>query len=140
MLDHLKLDYSDLKLTKLQGRYQKVAKNIICDVGHNPLAAKAILNEIKKENKKVILVYNSYSDKDFKQVLTILKPIIKHIEIIKCDDERIVDKKILEDTILKLQLSYKDFDIKNMDSSDYLVFGSFLVVEQFLSEMSQNNV
>ena len=63
--------------TPLFGRCQKIKNNLTIDVGHNPLAAKVLLKEF--ENKKVNLIYNSYADKDYKEVLTILKPVIKSL-------------------------------------------------------------
>lgn len=114
----------------LFGRCQKIADNITIDVGHNPLAAKELLNVFK--NKKVILIYNSYYNKDYKKVLTILKPIIKALVILPVNNnKRIVLKEKLEKVVeeLKIRTYSKDF----MDNNeDYLVFGSFSVVETFL--------
>ena len=58
----------------LFGRCQKIASNITIDVGHNPLAATVIKKSLKI---KITLIYNSYADKDYIEVLNILKPIIK---------------------------------------------------------------
>ena len=76
-------------------RMKKIAKNIIIDVGHNPLAAQVICDELSKKNKKIILIYNSYKDKDYKEVLKVLKPVIKELHIISCDDNRMVQKLII---------------------------------------------
>ena len=123
----------DYELPKLFGRFEKIKSNIIIDVGHNPLAASAIAAELKKENKKIILIYNSFEDKDYKNVLDILKPYIEEIQIIKCDDKRIVNEKILIETIKKLQINYQEFKMSNLRNNKYyLVFGSFAVVENFL--------
>jgi dihydrofolate synthase/folylpolyglutamate synthase len=68
-LNELNIDI-DLELfndLELFGRCQKIRKNITIDVGHNPLAAKVLLDEFK--NKKVTLIYNSYADKDYEEVL-----------------------------------------------------------------------
>lgn len=130
-LEELKIDI-DLflfKNTPLFGRCQKIAHNITIDVGHNPLAAKAIVGEFK--DKKIILIYNSYKDKDFKEVLTILKPIIKEIFIIDLEDKRVVKKDILKQVIKELNLQQID-KLTLDEKSEYLVFGSFLVVEKFL--------
>ena len=56
-------------LPSLFGRYQKINSNITIDVGHNPLAAEAIAKELKNEERKFILIYNSFADKDFEKVL-----------------------------------------------------------------------
>lgn len=136
VLNYLGLFNPNFRIEKLSSRFEHLTPNIIVDVGHNPLAASVILEALEKENKKVILIYNSYKDKDYKKVLTILKPIIKHIEIIDCkNDNRIVDKNILIDVIDKLEIKRETYNIKNLNNNfTYLVFGSFLVVENFLKE------
>ena len=69
----------------------------------------------------------------FVEVLSILKPVLLSVQIISCDDSRIVEATLLENTLKKLNIEYNDFDINIKDeSNDYLVFGSFLVVESFL--------
>ena len=119
----------------LFGRCQKIASNITIDVGHNPLAAEVIKKEF--ENKKITLIYNSYADKDYVEVLNILKPIIKELVIIDLDDKRIVKKEELKKIIEKLNIPIKEA-IKIEENKEYLVFGSFLVVEKFLSFIGFN--
>ena len=138
VLDYLGFSNFDYILPKLFGRYQQLSNNIIIDVGHNPLAAQAIAKELKYEKKKFILVYNSFEDKDYAEVLKILQPYLQEVQIIKCDDNRIVDSIILEKTISNLSLNMNHFDIINIKEENYyLVFGSFLVVENFLKGYAQ---
>ena len=133
VLEYLGFSNLSYKLPQLFGRYQRLNSNIIIDVGHNPLAAQAVAKELKNENKKFILVFNSFEDKNYKEVLRILKPYISEVLIIKCDDARIVNNGILEETVKDLSLNVNPFDIMNInDKNYYLVFGSFLVVENFL--------
>lgn len=120
---------------KLFGRCQKIASNITIDVGHNPLAATVIAKEF--ENKKITLIYNSYADKDYTEVLKILKPIIKQLVIIELDDKRVVKKDDLLNVIKQLNITNKE-TIKIEENEEYLVFGSFLVVEKFLSLIGYN--
>jgi len=130
-LKYLKIDYNSTNLlkSKLFGRLSKVNNNIIIDVGHNTLAAKAILETLN--GAKYILIYNSYKDKAYKEILRILKPIIEHVEIIDIAEERIEEKNKLEDTLKELNIVYNSF--KDIDKNNkYLVFGSFSVVEKFL--------
>jgi len=137
VLEYLKINVVDYTIPKLFGRFQHLTKNIIIDVGHNPLAAKAISKELATKNKKVILIYNSYKDKDYKEVLKILHPFISEIQIIKCDDKRMVNIADLEAFIKSLCLNIKYFDIINIKKEDnYLVFGSFIVVENFLKDFN----
>ena len=119
----------------LFGRCQKIASNITIDVGHNPLAAEVIKKEF--ENKKITLIYNSYADKDYVEVLNILKPIIKELIIIELDDKRIVKKEELQKVIKQLNITTQE-TIKIEENKEYLVFGSFLVVEKFLSFIGFN--
>lgn len=127
---NIPVELNTFKTTPLFGRFQKIRKNITIDVGHNPLAASVLLEELK--NKKITLIYNSYADKDYKEVLNILKPIIKNIYIIDLDDKRVVNKEDLKSIIEKLKLNLlQNLEIK--DEEEYLVFGSFLVVEKFLT-------
>lgn len=134
-LEYLKLpiNLEHFKKVTLFGRCQKIASNITIDVGHNPLAAKVILEEFKKKSLKVSLVYNSFSDKDYETVLTILKPIINEVLIIEVDDKRIVSKELLFEICSNLKLAVKEFK-KIEKAKNYLVFGSFSVVEKFLKE------
>lgn len=119
---------------KLQGRCQQIKENITIDVGHNPLAASVILEEFLQREKKVILVYNSMKDKDYVDVLTILKPIIKKVQIIDIDDIRAVEKDELTNTCENLDIECEEFN-HVFNTEMYLVFGSFLVVESFLNYM-----
>lgn len=131
-LEELKIDidvscFSDVELF---GRCQKIADNITIDVGHNPLAAKVLLNEFK--DKKITLIYNSYADKDYAKVLEILKPIINKIIIIDVEDSRMVEKN----NLLKITKELNIITEQTIDTSkneEFLVFGSFLVVEKFLA-------
>ncbi len=134
VLKELKIEI-DIKIfdeVKLFGRCEKIANNITIDVGHNILAAKVLVKEF--ENKKINLIYNSYSDKDYKQVLSILKPIIKKIIIIDIDDKRIVDKNNLLEICQNLNIIVSNIEKIEKDE-EYLVFGSFLVVEKFIKNM-----
>ena len=119
--------------TPLFGRCQKIKNNLTIDVGHNPLAAKVLLKEF--ENKKVNIIYNSYADKDYKLVLEILKPVIKSVFIIDLEDKRIVEKEKLIGIIKDLNLELK-MSLEIKEDEEYLAFGSFLVVEKILEEIS----
>lgn len=126
----MSIDLSIFSDVDLFGRCQKIAPNITIDVGHNPLAARVLLKEF--ENKKITLIYNSYADKDYKEVLKILKPIINKIIIIDINDNRMVDKNNLLEIIKELNI-INEHTINIKEDEEYLVFGSFLVVEKFLA-------
>jgi dihydrofolate synthase/folylpolyglutamate synthase len=114
---------------KLFGRLSYVQENVLVDVGHNTLAAKRILESLRED--KYILVYNSYKDKNYKEILDILQPIIEDIYIIKVDEERIETRENMQLVLENLGFSYKNFTGLRSDKK-YLVFGSFSVAESFL--------
>ncbi|MCL9822356.1 Mur ligase family protein [Helicobacter colisuis] len=123
------MNLKELKALDLQGRAQQIAPNIWVDVLHNPNGARAILKNFSKE--KYILVYNSYLDKNPKEILKILKPIIKRVEIIEISSSRRIPKIQLEDILRGLDLEFTDFCNIKKDEK-YLVCGSFCVVAEFL--------
>lgn len=122
-------DITLLKGSFLAGRYQLILPNVHLDVGHNPMAAHALLRAVGK--KKVILVYNSYADKDYEAILEILKPIIASIEVIDIQSSRAVELKYLYKVADTLGLAIKPFKSLESDKK-YLVFGSFSVAEAFV--------
>jgi len=125
----IKYDIQDFNNARLFGRLSKINDNIIVDVGHNPLAAKSIANSL--DGQKFVVIYNSYKDKDYTQILKILKPIILHVEIIEINDKRVESKEVLQSTLKELKIKYSSFKQVRPDIK-YLVFGSFSVVEEFL--------
>jgi len=136
-LDILDINYdiNDLTTLELFGRFYPLTPNIRIDVGHNPLAASAIEKAL---DKKVVLIYNSLDDKDYEEVLRILKPKVKRVEIIAIDSQRATTLEEIEKALKKVGLEYSTFE-NTIDKDDhYLVFGSFYVVEEFLKKMEIN--
>jgi dihydrofolate synthase/folylpolyglutamate synthase len=130
-LNYMKLSYEvkDFKNSRLFGRLTQMSENVLLDVGHNVLAAKSIYESLK--GSQYTLIYNSYRDKNYREILEILKPIVSEIEIIKIDDKRVEDIDILESLVKEMGFDFKVFS--QVDSrKNYLVFGSFSVVEEFL--------
>lgn len=132
-LKFLGLDYraENFSCEQLFGRLTKIAKNITIDVGHNVLAAQSIADALAGE--KVVLVYNSYRDKNYQEILKVLKPIILHVEIIAINDQRAAAIEDIKTVLTNIGVKYKQFKAIKPES-DYLVFGSFSVVETFLRE------
>ncbi|CAM4128242.1 Mur ligase family protein [Campylobacter armoricus] len=114
----------------LRGRCEQISENIFIDVGHNEMAALA-LAEIFKE-KKVHLVYNCFLDKDSYKILKALKSIVKIVEIFEYEskDRALAGVNLLAN-LEKLNIKYQKFKEINKDEL-YLVFGSFILVENFL--------
>ncbi len=125
----------DFANARLFGRLSAVDENVIVDVGHNPLAAASIREALIGE--KYILVYNSYKDKNYKEILSILKPLIKHVEIIDVYDVRVESQELLKHTLKELHIEYKAFNYVQ-SGLKYLVFGSFSVVEAFLKSYKKS--
>ena len=133
-LDILDISYdvNDLRSLELFGRFYPLTENIRIDVGHNPLAAKAI---VKALDDKVVLIYNSLDDKDYEAVLQTLKPKVKRVEIIPIDSQRATTLSEIEKALEKVGIEYGYFENKIDKDEHYLVFGSFYVVEEFLKKI-----
>jgi dihydrofolate synthase/folylpolyglutamate synthase len=123
------IKWKEMEDVKLLGRMQKVLPNVTVDVGHNPMAAKALADYFRK--KRIVLVYNSYADKEYPKILEIFKPIVKRVEILPIYNQRVEDQNRLEATLAKLGIAYREFEAISQED-EYLVFGSFAVVEEFL--------
>ena len=121
----------DLKIYSLRGRIEKIRENIYLDVGHNLLSAKAISRYFS--GKKVILIYNSFTDKDFKSILKELKKIIQTVEVIYIKSDREMANKEICRVCKDLEIECRDFKTIESDKI-YLVYGSFLVVEKFIKD------
>jgi len=133
-LDILDISYdvNDLRSLELFGRFYPLTENIRIDVGHNPLAAKAI---VKALDDKVVLIYNSLDDKDYEAVLQTLKPKVKRVEIIPIDSQRATTLSEIEKALEEVGIEYGYFENKIDKDEHYLVFGSFYVVEEFLKKI-----
>ncbi len=129
-------DKKSFQNAPLFGRLTKIAPNIILDVGHNILAAKAIVEHLK--GQKFHLIYNSYADKDYREILKILKPIIECVELITIDSIRGEDVKQLEIVLDEEGILHQKFFLCK-DNIEYLIFGSFSVAEAFLNMKSNSN-
>ncbi|MEA3522519.1 MAG: hypothetical protein U9R50_06065, partial [Campylobacterota bacterium] len=127
---HVSYETESFKNATLFGRLSKIAENITLDVGHNVLAAKAIAKHF--EGKKIHLIYNSYADKDYREIVKILKPIIECVEIIEIVSIRAEDVKALERVLDEESIAHQKF-LTCKDDRNYLVFGSFSVAETFLT-------
>ena len=135
-LDILGIAYEieNLRSLELFGRFYPLTEKVRIDVGHNPLAARAIVSALKES---VVLIYNTLDDKDYEAVLRILKPKIKHVEILSIDSQRAVTREALAEAVEKVGLEYRVFDGEIDPKESYLVFGSFYTVEAFLKAGKQ---
>ncbi len=129
----LNYDLKHFEKVKLFGRFERILPNVIVDVGHNLLAVKAIIKVLKKENKKPILIYNALNDKDYIGILKAFKPYIQSVEIIVIETSRALEENLVTKALKDLNIEHKSF--KKIDKhKEYLVFGSFYVLEVFLTK------
>ena len=84
--------------------------------------------------KKPVLIYNSFMDKDIRAVLLALAPQISRAEIYeyKSDERKLAGEEIAK-ICAQIGLECSNFTQLN-ERENYLVFGSFLLVEHFLNE------
>ena len=113
---------------RLRGRMERLGESVLLDVGHNPLSARAIEQVLEPGT---ILVYNSYKDKPYGEILRILAPKLKEVQILPIEDERIADPADLRRAIEAAGLKWRVFD-GIAPNERYLVYGSFKVAEEFL--------
>lgn len=119
----------------LFGRLSKVSSNVTLDVGHNALAAESIAKAYA--GRKVTLIYNTYADKEYREILSLLKPVIESVEIIDVEEARIVERRVLEAALGDLGIVFQTFESIRKEK-EYLVFGSFSVAETFLKRASKH--
>lgn len=129
----------------LQGRTQKIAQNLLVDVGHNEHAAKAIKAHLLATfgAKNTTLVFNSFDDKDIKAVLSILSPCLKRILLYTYEsNERKLGTKNAYKIADELGIPCCEFSknefLKELKSrkNNFLVFGSFMLVGEFLKDFN----
>lgn len=130
----MKFDFNTLGALKLHGRCEQIAHNIVLDVGHNIDGARAVRAYFDTKGiKDVILVYNSYANKEVCHILRELLPIIKEVLVLSLTHIRIYPKRALLGVLDDLGIRYSEFDISRLKRDEtYLVFGSFSVAEAFL--------
>lgn len=129
----MNFDFNSLPILCLRGRCERFKSNIVLDVGHNLDGAKVLCEYLS--GKQVILVYNSYADKDIEAILRELLPIIKKVLILYAERTRICPREKLVHILQTLGVEYEDFELRKInDEEQYLVFGSFSVVELFLQQ------
>ena len=135
-LKYLGISYSveNFSQSKLYGRLTQFRKNIILDVGHNILAARSIQKSL--QGKRYTLIYNSYKDKNYKEILCLLQPIISDVELIEVCDARVESMDVMQKVVENLSLKCSKFQ-QIEEEKEYLVFGSFSVVEAFLKACSE---
>ena len=85
--------------------------------------------------KKPVLIYNAFMDKDIRAVLLALAPQISRVQIYeyKSDERKLAGEEIAK-ICAQIGLECDKF-VQLNERENYLVFGSFLLVEHFLNEI-----
>ena len=124
------LNLANLGVLDLSGRCEKIAPNVTVDVGHNEMAAQALVKRFA--GKKLNLIFNAFADKDIKAVLMAIKPIVKKTYIIEYETPgRELATAQVKEALHQLDMEFADFTDVRADE-EYLAFGSFYLVEAFL--------
>ena len=124
------LNLANLGALSLSGRCEKIAPNVTIDVGHNEMAAQALVKRFA--GKKLNLIFNAFADKDIKAVLKAIKPIVKKTYIIEYETPgRELATAQVKDALRQLDMEFEGFADVRADE-EYLAFGSFYLVEAFL--------
>ncbi len=132
---NLKFEISQLPPLNLCGRMEVLAPNLRVDVGHNELAAQQVAREITEiyEGRKIVLIYNAFADKDVAAVLRTLAPVVERVEIFNYE---VADREMAAEAITRaldaLKIPHSPFRGELRADEEYLVFGSFHLVENFI--------
>ena len=132
---NLKFEISQLPPLNLRGRMEALAPNLRVDVGHNELAAQQVAREITEiyGGRKIVLIYNAFADKDVVAVLRTLAPVVERVEIFSYE---VADREMAAEAITRaldaLKIPHSPFRGELRADEEYLVFGSFHLVENFI--------
>ncbi len=132
---NLKFEISQLPPLNLRGRMEVLAPNLRVDVGHNELAAQQVAREIIEiyGGRKIVLIYNAFADKDVAAVLRTLAPVVERVEIFSYE---VADREMAAEAITRaldaLKIPHSPFRGELRADEEYLVFGSFHLVENFI--------
>ena len=132
---NLKFEIPQLPPLNLRGRMEVLAPNLRVDVGHNELAAQQVAREITEiyGGRKIVLIYNAFADKDVAAVLRTLAPVVERVEIFNYE---VADREMAAEAITRaldaLKIPHSPFRGELRADEEYLVFGSFHLVENFI--------
>lgn len=132
---NLKFEISQLPPLNLRGRMEVLAPNLRVDVGHNELAAQQVAREITEiyGGRKIVLIYNAFADKDVAAVLRTLAPVVERVEIFNYE---VADREMAAEAITRaldaLKIPHSPFRGELRADEEYLVFGSFHLIENFI--------
>lgn len=96
------------------GRLQVLSKSplIILDAAHNPAGAKSLIDSLKEffEIDSCLLVMGTMADKDYEQMLEILKPVTAQLVITQAQTERSATTSTLAESAEKLGIEFEQIE------------------------------
>lgn len=139
-LDASYLEGYDFSRFTLKGRAMMISKDIMVDVGHNALAAKALAALLRgrqgSDDRAITLIFNCYKDKDVGKILGQFKGVVARIEVLRYSHQRLIDEKEIFSVARQLGIECGYFcGIK--EGEFYLVFGSFSLIGAFLTSYEE---
>lgn len=141
-----------LQTVQLQGRFQLIPGEIpvLLDVGHNPQAVKTLRDYLEHyfPSVRIHAVFAMMKDKDIEGVLAIMRACVTQWYLAPLKSPRAADEELLKahchrQDIKNVNYGYSDFMAAFADARRHaqpndliLVFGSFFLVSEYLSQFS----
>lgn len=141
-----------LQQTQLQGRFQLIEgdKPILLDVGHNPQAVQTLLDHLQTyfPTVKIHAVFAMMKDKDIPTVLAMMHNRVSHWYLAPLKNPRAAPEELLNNYLQQLNIknvnrgyidfaaAFKDARCKALPGEMILIFGSFFLVSEYLSQFA----
>ncbi len=124
-----------LKEVRFPGRFEVLRTDplIILDGAHNPHGLKSLTQGLKKRygDKKFDVYLSQIKEKDFKEGLKNLLPIIKNLYILNWEDKQAQKTSELIEIARKTGLNVREVDIKDLKpKDDTLITGSLYLLSE----------
>ncbi len=107
------IDEREIKIglsnTDWPGRLDFIENNVVIDCAHNPAGIKVLVSELerlKKRFDRIILVFGAMKDKDYRQMLARLSPIIDVYILTRADTDRAETPDTLSHEVEKYKHDY----------------------------------
>ncbi|MBN1397533.1 MAG: bifunctional folylpolyglutamate synthase/dihydrofolate synthase [Bacteroidetes bacterium] len=135
------------KYSGLQARLSVLQKKplVLADVGHNPEAISSLCRSLRRlKFKKLNIVFGLMQDKDYRQILRILKPVTHTFFAVQAKTERSRNAAELAEELRRLKVPVKEFinvkhglkeAIRQSDGLPVLITGSHFVVGEAITSL-----
>jgi dihydrofolate synthase/folylpolyglutamate synthase len=134
-----------LTRSNLQGRLQRINKNgntWLLDIAHNPQAVQSLLDYLKREHRKIHIIFSALEDKDIVRMMQLLNPLVARWWIAPLYAPRAASQLVLETSAQRAGLTHVTWcdsidiacqsvqDVSRSEEILILACGSFVTVEQ----------